>query len=241
MQICNNGNNNGLTVRGGKCTTDPWHTSSPGKPSCPISGLFLIYLISSLCISKFLVFTQATCRGPFWDPIWATSSKLLYLFWFPEIFFDHCHPRKFLKKGSRAVLPHKFGSIFPLRLWKFPDPINRPWLHCGFGEGQAAFSISPSGAFRWLWISSTSQGCCEASDSLKMKAPGAFRKKGWLSIRCNLQKNKTRLSLLCQASYSLAFSWILMPPYSSRNLEANLGDFLMFNIEVPGKFLLHIP
>lgn len=31
------------------------------------------------------------------------------------------------------------------------------------------------------------------------------------------------------------------PCHSARNLEANLGDFQVFGIEVPGKLLLHVP
>lgn len=36
-----------------------------------------------------------------------------------------------------------------------------------------------------------------------------------------------------RASWSGAFSWILIPLHNSRNLEANLGDFQIFHIEVP--------
>jgi hypothetical protein len=93
-----------------------WHDSSPGKPSCPSSSLllFLPYLISSLGTSKFLVFTQAICRGPFWGPIWAMSPKLLYLLdCLQYSVHDHCHPRKLLRGGARAALPHKSWVQLP--------------------------------------------------------------------------------------------------------------------------------
>lgn len=168
MQMCSNGmlDSTRREVNHGS----PWHASSPGRSSCPIGAcLYLDYLMSPFCISKFLVFTQVVCRGPFWDPIWAMSSKLLYLFDFLQYSVHyHCH----WKKGWEQFCPTELGSIFPLRLLKIPNPVNRPWLCCGFGEGHAAFSISPRGACRWFWVSPTSQGCCEALESLNEDEEG---------------------------------------------------------------------